>query len=94
MALDRLIDLDARGLYASVVEHHVSMCGLVPAAVALVAARILGARHAELVGYCTSGDVDGDLSSVVGYAGIVMTTQRTRPPLTSLAGGNHGPLTR
>jgi len=31
----------------------------------------LGATSGELVGYATSGDVNGDRSSVVGYAGMI-----------------------
>lgn len=86
MALERIAELDARGLYAGVVEHHVSMCGVVPAVVALVAARRLGARHAGVVSYATSGDVDGDDSSVVGYAGVLVTRERPRSVLRSLCG--------
>jgi AmmeMemoRadiSam system protein B len=33
----------------------------------------MGAREAELVRYGTSGDVTGDDSSVVGYAGVVVS---------------------
>jgi AmmeMemoRadiSam system protein B len=46
------------------------MCGVVPATVALAAANILGAVDAHLVAYATSGDVSGDYSAVVGYAGV------------------------
>lgn len=83
MALERIVDMDARGLYSGVVEHHVSMCGVVPAVVALVAARRLGARHAAVVAYANSGDVDGDYSSVVGYAGVLMLRERPRLVLRS-----------
>jgi MEMO1 family protein len=38
----------------------------------LAAARALGADSAEVVRYATSGDVTGDDSSVVGYAGAVV----------------------
>jgi AmmeMemoRadiSam system protein B len=46
------------------------MCGFQPTAAALVAALGLGAVGAELVLYRTSGDVSGDTTQVVGYAGI------------------------
>jgi MEMO1 family protein len=39
----------------------------------LVAARDLGAREATLVRYAHSGEVSGDLESVVGYAGVLVT---------------------
>jgi AmmeMemoRadiSam system protein B len=83
MALERIVEMDARGLYSGVVEHHVSMCGVVPTVVALVAARALGARHASVVAYANSGDVDGDYSSVVGYAGVLMQRERPRMSLRS-----------
>ncbi|MBI3670889.1 MAG: AmmeMemoRadiSam system protein B, partial [Acidobacteria bacterium] len=38
----------------------------------LTAVRQLGATHAELVRYATSGDITGDLEEVVGYAGVVV----------------------
>jgi len=38
----------------------------------LTAARRLGDRSAELVKYATSGDISGDLETVVGYAGILV----------------------
>jgi AmmeMemoRadiSam system protein B len=39
----------------------------------IAAAKALGAKSAKLVKYQTSGDVTGDKSSVVGYAGIILT---------------------
>ncbi len=72
MALDRVLGLDAHGLFTVVVEHHVSMCGFVPAVVLIQAARAMGATRANLVAYATSADVTGDPSSVVGYAGVIL----------------------
>jgi AmmeMemoRadiSam system protein B len=72
-ALERVLALDPEGLYAVVRAEQISMCGFVPATVMLVAAREMGAREAELVRYGTSGDVTGDDSSVVGYAGVVVS---------------------
>jgi MEMO1 family protein len=76
MVLERVEALDPRGLYGAAVEHHVSMCGLVPAVAMLVAARDLGARAAVLAAYGTSGEANGDDSSVVGYAAVVVTADR------------------
>jgi AmmeMemoRadiSam system protein B len=70
LAIRKILDLDARGLYEIVLEEDISMCGFQPAAAALVAARELGACEAELVLYRTSGDSSGDYSQVVGYAGL------------------------
>jgi AmmeMemoRadiSam system protein B len=46
------------------------MCGVLPTVVMLQAALALGAQNAELVAYSNSGDVTGDQSEVVGYAGV------------------------
>jgi len=50
----------------------ITMCGYAPTVALLVAAKQLGATRAELVRYATSGDINGDLAEVVGYAGIVI----------------------
>lgn len=69
-AIDRVLALDARGLYETVRRKNISMCGFKPVAAALVAAKSLGARKGVLVRYGTSGDATGDDREVVGYAGI------------------------
>ncbi len=71
-AIERLLTLDARGLYEVVTQQNVSMCGFGPAVAMLTAARQLGATSAELVKYATSGDISGDRQMVVGYAGVVI----------------------
>ena len=70
LAIDRILALDAEGLFDVVVREDISMCGFHPVAAALVAAKELGAVRAELVRYATSGDVTGDDREVVGYAGF------------------------
>lgn len=62
--------LSPEDLIATVRRERISMCGYFPAAVAMSAARELGATRGELTGYRTSGDVSGDFSAVVGYAGM------------------------
>jgi hypothetical protein len=71
-AIEQLLALDPRRLYDTVREEQISMCGYGPAVVMLTAARKLGAKHAELVRYATSGDVSGDKDMVVGYAGVAV----------------------
>lgn len=71
-AIERVLALDARGLWQVVTNEDVSMCGFGPTIVMLTAAKLLGATSATLVKYATSGDVSGDYESVVGYAGIVV----------------------
>jgi len=72
-AIEKLLALDARGLYDTCRNEHISMCGLGPAVAMLTALRALNSVHAELVRYATSGDVSGDTSAVVGYAGLIFT---------------------
>jgi AmmeMemoRadiSam system protein B len=71
-AIDAILALDARGLYDTVRRERISMCGYGPTVALLTAARALGAQKAELIRYATSGDITGDRSGVVGYAGIVV----------------------
>ncbi len=42
-------------------------CGAGPIGVVMSVSRNLGATHAEIFSYTTSGDVSGDMSAVVGY---------------------------
>lgn len=70
-AIDKLLALDARGLYDTCRNEEISMCGLGPTVVMLTALKELGRTQAELVRYSTSGDVSGDFSAVVGYAGML-----------------------
>jgi AmmeMemoRadiSam system protein B len=71
-ALERVLALDPEGLYETVRREDISMCGVIPATVMLLAARELGATSARLVRYGHSGLVSGDLDAVVGYAGVVV----------------------
>jgi len=70
IALQRVLDLDPEGLLQICRRERITMCGVVPSAVMLVAAITLGATHAETVAYGTSGDVTGDNREVVGYAAV------------------------
>ena len=70
LAIRKILDLDPAGLFKTVTEERISMCGYQPTSAALVAAIGLGASGAELVRYRTSGETTGDYAQVVGYAGI------------------------
>jgi AmmeMemoRadiSam system protein B len=72
MAIDRVLALDPEGLYRTVRSERISMCGVIPATVALFAARRLGATRALLIKYATSGEVSRDFEQVVGYAGLAV----------------------
>jgi hypothetical protein len=73
LAIDKILDLDARGLYDVVKREDISMCGFQSTTAAIVASNSLEAKKAELIKYQTSGDVSGEYSKVVGYAGIRIT---------------------
>ena len=71
-ALEAIAALDGQALLDTCARRRITMCGRVPAAAALEAARRLGASGADLVDYRHSGDVTGDVSSVVSYAGVLI----------------------
>ncbi|MCK5914381.1 MAG: AmmeMemoRadiSam system protein B [Desulfuromusa sp.] len=72
MAIDAMIAYDPQRLYQVVRENQISMCGVLPTVVVMQAAYDLGARECQLVRYAHSGQVNGDNSSVVGYAGLTL----------------------
>jgi len=72
MAIDAILNLDESALVDKVSELDISMCGYAPVAIMIAATKELGATEAKLVRYANSGDVTGDYSSVVGYAGVII----------------------
>ena len=72
LAIEKILSLDAKGLLDVTSSMEITMCGVLPAAIAMVAAGSLGASTARLVKYSTSGEVSGDYAHVVGYAGIII----------------------
>jgi MEMO1 family protein len=72
LAIEKIEQLDPQGLYRTIFEKDVSMCGFAPAVAMLTACNDLGASGGRLIRYATSGDVSGDFDRVVGYAGIVI----------------------
>jgi AmmeMemoRadiSam system protein B len=70
LALEKVADFDPQGLLQVCRDKNITMCGVVPAAVMLVAAGKLGATRVELVAYGTSGDATGDNRQVVAYAAV------------------------
>lgn len=73
MALERIVAMDAEGLLGVTRKQRITMCGRVAASAVLHAATLLGATRAGVVDYSHSGMSTGDDSSVVGYAGVVIT---------------------
>jgi hypothetical protein len=72
LAIEQMKKLDPRGLYDTVNENDISMCGYLPATVAMMASKKLGATEGRLLRYANSGDVTKDYSEVVGYAGMAI----------------------
>src|SRR2546421_5520635 len=73
MALAAMETLDAEKLYETVTSRHISMCGMLPAVIVMETLRRLKKlKRMERVAYGTSGDVSGDTSRVVGYAGMLV----------------------
>lgn len=73
LAINAITSLDPKLLINTVEREGISMCGPGPVAAMLTACKKLGASKAKLLKYATSGDITGDVSSVVGYASIVVT---------------------
>ena len=72
MAIQRIQELNPKGLYDTVTSKNISMCGFQPTTSALIASKELGAKTASLVKYQTSGDISGNYDEVVGYAGVLI----------------------
>jgi AmmeMemoRadiSam system protein B len=73
LALAQVAALDPEALLKVCREKDITMCGVIPTAVMLVAAKALGATQSRLVSYATSGEVNGDLKRVVGYAAVTVS---------------------
>ncbi len=67
-----ILAMDISGFYRRLFERNASVCGYGPIAAMLSASKNLGAKHATLLKYSTSGDLTADISAVVGYAGIIV----------------------
>ncbi|MFT7644177.1 MAG: AmmeMemoRadiSam system protein B, partial [Pirellulaceae bacterium] len=73
MALAAMETLDAEKLFNVCQQNRISMCGMLPAVVVMETLRqSSGLTKVERAGYATSGDVLGDKSRVVGYAGMLL----------------------
>jgi AmmeMemoRadiSam system protein B len=70
--IDTILVLDAERLVNIVQEKGYTMCGSLPVATMIVAAKELGAKEARLLKYGTSYDTGGSTDLIVGYASIVI----------------------
>jgi AmmeMemoRadiSam system protein B len=72
MAIERILEMNPAGLYHTVLEENITMCGFAPAVSALVACLDMGASAARLIDYTNSGAASGDYRSVVAYGGLAI----------------------
>jgi AmmeMemoRadiSam system protein B len=72
MAIEAILHLDSRKLYETVIEHNITMCGFIPAIIAIECSKMLGATEGILIEHTHSGMASGFYREVVGYAGIII----------------------
>lgn len=68
--IEPILDMDVKRFYQVLREKRVTACGYGAIASTMIACKNLGAIKGELLSYATSGDVSGDMDSVVGYGAI------------------------
>jgi MEMO1 family protein len=71
-AIEKILALDPEGLFYTVAEGRISMCGVSPTTMMLSAALDLGAREAEVLDYTNSGKTSGDYNQVVAYLSMIV----------------------
>jgi len=74
-ALDRILALDVPGFHSLCRNERLTICGTGAIEVLMMVANSNRWTATRTVSYATSGDVTGDLSSVVGYASVVLTKE-------------------
>ena len=58
-------------LYEEVIQYNITMCGYGPVITTIALSKMCNKHTCEILEYKTSGDVTGDLTSVVGYASSI-----------------------
>ena len=66
--LEDIEEMNEFKLFEEVVQYNITMCGYGPVMTTISLSKRCGKNSSEILAYRTSGDVTGDLSSVVGYA--------------------------
>jgi len=70
--IDIILKLDAEKLVKTIQDKGYTMCGSLPVATMIVAAKELGAKEAKLLKYATSHDTGGGTDLIVGYGSIII----------------------
>lgn len=71
LAIEKILEMDPKGLIDTVHKNNITMCGYGPVAVMLAASKMLGANQVELLKYGTSYEVQPS-SSCVGYGALAV----------------------
>ena len=71
LAIEKILEIDPKGLIDTVHKNNITMCGYGPVAVMLAASKMLGAKQVELLKYGTSYEVQPS-SSCVGYGALAV----------------------
>lgn len=72
LVIEKIKSLDPEGLLRLVHRERISMCGVSPVVMTLVAAKELGAGKTDLIEYTNSGEMSGDFDQVVGYLSMII----------------------
>ncbi|MFW9851795.1 MAG: AmmeMemoRadiSam system protein B [Candidatus Thorarchaeota archaeon] len=72
--LEKIANLDIKGMYDLKYKLNVSMCGYGPIATTIEAAKRMNRTKGKILAYATSGDVSGMKSQVVGYGAAMFHT--------------------
>ncbi len=71
LAIEKILEMDPKGLIDTVHKNNITMCGYGPVAVMLTASKMIGAKQVELLKYGTSYEVQPS-SSCVGYGALAV----------------------
>jgi len=84
LAIDQILARDPNGLYSTVVDQNISMCGIAPTTVLLFATQD-EPLTARLLRWGHSGETE-PMEDVVGYASLLLESEVPLPPATPAAG--------
>lgn len=66
--LEDIENMDEFKLLEEIIQYNITMCGYGSVMTTMILSKMCGKNTSEILDYKTSGDISGDLSSVVGYA--------------------------
>lgn len=72
MAIEKIENFEPKGLLNTVMKERISMCGVSPVVLSLIAAKFLGANSTKVIDYTNSGVASGDFEQVVAYLSMAI----------------------